>query len=99
MCPILILLIFLFFLVLLISYSFVFYSSYFCYMKFVLDVKENKAATLLALLNDLPYVKTKPLTPYKAKVLEDLKQAVEEMNLILAGKIEARDAEDLLNEL
>ncbi|MDB4925300.1 hypothetical protein [Mucilaginibacter sp.] len=68
-------------------------------MKFVLDVKESKAATLMALLNDLPYVKTKPLTPYKAKVLEDVKEAVDELNQVLSGKIEARDADELLNEL
>lgn len=68
-------------------------------MKFVLEVKESKAAALLALLNDLPYVKTKPLTPYKAKVIEDLKEAVDELNLVLAGKKDARDAGDLLNEL
>jgi len=68
-------------------------------MKFVLDVKESKAEALMALLNDLPYVKTKPLTPYKAKVLEDLKEAVDELNLVLAGKLEARDADELLNEL
>ena len=68
-------------------------------MKFVLDVKENKAAALLELLNDLPYVKTKPLTPYRAKVLEDLKEAVDELNLVLSGKKEARNADDLLNEL
>lgn len=68
-------------------------------MKFVIDIPENKAATLMALLNNLPYVKARPLTPYKAKVLEDLKEAVEEINLVLQGKLEARDAEDLLNEL
>jgi hypothetical protein len=68
-------------------------------MKFVLEVKESKAANLMALLNDLPYVKTKPLTPYKAKVLEDVKEAVDEMNQVLSGKIEARDADELLNEL
>lgn len=53
----------------------------------------------MALLNDLPYVKTKPLTPYKAKVLEGIKEAVDELNLVLSGKLEARDADDLLNEL
>ena len=68
-------------------------------MKFVLDVKESKAEALMSLLNDLPYVKTKPLTPHKAKVLEDLKEAVDELNLVLSGKIEARDADELLNEL
>lgn len=68
-------------------------------MKFVLEVKESKAAALMALLNDLPYVKTKPLTLYKAKVLEDVRKAVDEMNQVLSGKIEARDADKLLNEL
>ncbi|MFW0717846.1 hypothetical protein [Pedobacter sp. N23S346] len=68
-------------------------------MKFVLDVKESKVAMLMALLNDLPYVKTKPLTPYKAKVLEDVKEAVDELNMVLSGKLEARNADDLLNEL
>jgi hypothetical protein len=68
-------------------------------MKFVLEVKESKAETLMALLNDLPYVKTKPLTPYKAKVLEDVKEAVDELNAVLSGKIQARNADDLMNEL
>lgn len=68
-------------------------------MKFVLEVKESKVELLMALLNDLPYVKTKPLTPYKAKVLEDVAEAVEELNLVLSGKLEAKDANDLLNEL
>ncbi|TZF82742.1 hypothetical protein FW774_14705 [Pedobacter sp. BS3] len=68
-------------------------------MKFVLEVKESKVEMLIALLNDLPYVKTKPLTPYKAKVLEDVKEAVDELNMVLAGKLEARDADELLNEL
>ena len=68
-------------------------------MKFVLEVKDDKTAILMDLLNDLPYVKITPITPYKAKVLEDLKEAVVEMNLVLSGKLEARDADDLLNEL
>ena len=68
-------------------------------MKFVLEVKEIKAAALLSLLIVLPYVKTKPLSHYKAKVLEGVKEAVDELNLVLAGKMEARNADDLLNEL
>ena len=68
-------------------------------MKFVLEVKESKVAMLMALLNDLPYVKTKPLTPYKAKVLEDVKEAVDELDLVLSGKLEARNADELLNDL
>ncbi len=33
------------------------------------------------------------------EVLEDIKEAVEELNLVLSGKIEARDADELLDEL
>ncbi|TFF40709.1 hypothetical protein [Mucilaginibacter psychrotolerans] len=68
-------------------------------MKILLEVKESKAAALLEVLNDLPYVKIDVLTPVRAKVLQDLKIAVKELNLVLSGKLEARDAHELLNEL
>lgn len=68
-------------------------------MKVLLDIKDSNAPSLLEVLNSLPYVKTKQLTPYKAKVLEDIKEAVEEMKLIKKGKLKARNAEDLFNEL
>lgn len=67
-------------------------------MKFLLEVEEEKATMLLELLNDLPYVKIKPFTSYKVKVLEDLKEAVLEMNLVLAGKLDAADDEETLND-
>jgi hypothetical protein len=35
----------------------------------------------------------------KAEILLGLQQAVEEMNLVKQGKLKARDAKDLLNEL
>jgi hypothetical protein len=43
-------------------------------------------------------IKAQTLTPYKAKVLEDVKEAVAEMNLIKEGKLKARNAEDLFDE-
>ncbi|MEY2828586.1 MAG: hypothetical protein RIQ33_444 [Bacteroidota bacterium] len=68
-------------------------------MKVLLDVKDSKAASLLEVLNGLNYVKTELLSPYKAKVLKDVKEAVEEMKLIKAGKLKGRNAEDIFNEL
>jgi len=68
-------------------------------MKVLLDIKDDKAPYLLEVLKGLRYVKIKTLTPYKAKVLEDVKQAVEEMKLIKAGKLKGRKAEDLFDEL
>ena len=35
----------------------------------------------------------------KEEILSGLKQAVEEMNMVKQGKLKARDAKDLLNEL
>jgi hypothetical protein len=68
-------------------------------MKILLDIPDNKATFFMELLKNFSFVKAKPLTAYKAKVLEDVKEAVEEMKLIKAGKLEARNAEDLFNEL
>jgi hypothetical protein len=64
-------------------------------MKLLLEVKDSKPAFLMELLNSLSFVKTKPLTDYKAKVLADLKEAVDEMKLINEGKLSGRRAEDL----
>lgn len=54
---------------------------------------------LLEVLKELPYVKTTQLTDAKAQLMSDIREAVEEMKLIRAGKKQARDAEDFLNEL
>lgn len=53
----------------------------------------------MELLQSFSFVKARQLSPYKAKVLEDVKEAVEEMRMVKAGKLKARNAEDLFNEL
>ena len=68
-------------------------------MKVLLDIKDSKAPYLMEVLKGLSFVKTKELTPYKAKVLEDIKEAVKEMTMIKEGKLKGRNAEDLINEL
>ncbi len=54
-------------------------------MKILLDIKDDKAAFILELLNNFKYVKTKQLTPSQAEMLFDLRVAVEEVNEIKAG--------------
>ncbi len=68
-------------------------------MKVLLEIKDNKAAFIMELLNNFKFVKAKPLTPYKAEVLEGIKEAVEEMKLIKEGKLKGIPAKDLLDEL
>jgi hypothetical protein len=68
-------------------------------MKILLDIPDNKASSLMALLNNISYIRAKPLTDAKALLIEETKEAIEEMKLVRARKKEARDAEVFLNEL
>lgn len=68
-------------------------------MKVLLDIKDKKAPFILELLKNFSFVKTKTISPYKAKVFEDIQEAVEEMKLVKKGKLKTRNAEDLINEL
>lgn len=68
-------------------------------MKVILDVKDNKADFVMELLRNLPFVKAKTITPTKAQILEELKEAVENMRLVKQGKVKAKPAKELLNEL
>ena len=68
-------------------------------MKVLLDIPDNKAGSLMEVLRSISFVKAKQLTGSKAQTLQELREAVEEMKLIRAGKKKARNAEDFLNEL
>lgn len=68
-------------------------------MKVLLDIKDNKAEHLLAVLKGLSYVKAKTISNEKALLLMELKEAVENLSLVRKGKFKARPAKDLLNEL
>ncbi len=68
-------------------------------MKLLVDIKDHKADFVLELLNSLPFTKTKTLTPADAKLLMEIKEAVENLNLVKQGKLEARPVNELLNEL
>ncbi|TVQ15104.1 MAG: hypothetical protein EA364_02995 [Balneolaceae bacterium] len=68
-------------------------------MKVLLDIKDNKALHLLEVLKGLPYFKTRHLTDVKSHLMIELRKALDEMKLIRAGKKQARDTENFLNEL
>ena len=54
-------------------------------MKVLLDVKDDKAAFVMELLQNFSFVKTKVLTSHKAKVLGDLADAILEMKVRLVS--------------
>lgn len=68
-------------------------------MKVILDIKDEKAAFILELLKNFNFVKAETLTPQKAKFLEGVKEAVDEVKQIETGKSKGVLAKDLLNEL
>jgi hypothetical protein len=68
-------------------------------MKVILDIKDERAPFILEVLKNFKDVKAKPLTSYKADVLEGLKEAVEEVKLIKQGRLKGIPAKDLLDEL
>lgn len=68
-------------------------------MKVLLDIKDSKAKHLMEVLKSLPYVKAKTISNEKALLMEEIKEAVENLKLVREGKLQARPAKDLLNEL
>jgi hypothetical protein len=68
-------------------------------MKAVLDIKDSKASFVMELLDNLSFVKVQPITSEKALLLSEIREAVDTVNLIKKGKIQARPAKELLNEI
>jgi len=68
-------------------------------MQAILEIKEDKVAFVMELLNNFSFVKVKPITSEKALLVSEIKEAVQEMKLIKQGKAQGRPARELYNEL
>ena len=68
-------------------------------MKALLDIKDSKALFVMELLGNFSFVKIRPITNEKALLLNELKEAIDNVNLVKKGKLQARPAKELLNEI
>ena len=68
-------------------------------MRVLLDIKDNKAMHLLEVLKGLSYVKTTTISNEKAVLIEEIKEAVENLALARKGKLKLKTARELYNEL
>lgn len=68
-------------------------------MKVLLDIKDSKVQFVMELLQNLPYVKAKPLSDEKAQLMSEIREAVANLKLVRRGKLKARPAKELLDEL
>lgn len=57
-------------------------------MKILLDIKDDKASFFMEVLKNFSFVKkATPITNAKANLMQDIKEAVEELILIREGKL------------
>lgn len=68
-------------------------------MKVILDIKESKVAFVLELLKNFSFVKVNPISEEKAELMNNIKEAVQELNAIKRGELKGIPAKDLLDEL
>lgn len=68
-------------------------------MKVLVDVQDSKAPFFMELMHSFHYVKAKPITNEKALLMEEIKEAVENVKLAKKGKLKAKPLNELLNEL
>ena len=72
-------------------------------MRILLDVKDSKAGALMEILTVLPFVKIKKVKKKEKELnhqlIAEVKEAMHNLALVKAGKMEARDAREVINEL
>ena len=67
-----------------------------------LHIPDKKYPLFIELAKSLDFVKKieeEDEEPAKEQILQGIKQAVKEINLVKAGKLKARDARELISEL
>ena len=64
-----------------------------------LHITDNKYQLFIELVRNLNFVKKIIEEPAKKEILDGIREAVEEMNLIKAGKLKGRPAEEIFNEI
>jgi len=68
-------------------------------MKLLLDIPDDKATFFLDVLKNFSFVKAKKIDEEKNLLKQEIKDAIEELNLIRSGKLKGIPAKELLDEL
>jgi hypothetical protein len=68
-------------------------------MNLLLEIKDNKVAFFMEMLNHFSFVKATPLSDSKAEYFRGFKEAVEEVKLAKEGKLKTTPLKDFLDEL
>lgn len=69
-------------------------------MQILVEISDNKGAFALEVLRSLAFVKKAvPISQEKHQLIEDIKEAVQNLELVKEGKIKAKPLMELIDEL
>ena len=68
-------------------------------MKVLLEITDSKYSFVMELLKSFKFVKATTISNQKARKLNDMKTAIDQMKLIEENKLKGIPARELLNEL
>lgn len=69
-------------------------------MKLLLEINDNKATFFMEVIKHFSFIKkATPISDVKATLMQDIKEAVDELNLVKSGELKARNAEEVIDEL
>ncbi len=68
-------------------------------MKVLLEIEDKKAPFFMEVLKNFSFVKTTRVSPEKAMLIKEIREAVDNVNLYKKGKLKPRPAKELLGEL
>jgi len=69
-------------------------------MKILLEIPDSKVKFFMEVLKNFSFIKkATPLSDIKAELIQNMREAVEEINMVKSDKKKANDASDFLERL
>tara|TARA_R110002050_G_scaffold162939_1_gene292851 strand:+ start:11488 stop:11697 length:210 start_codon:yes stop_codon:yes gene_type:complete len=69
-------------------------------MKLLLNINDDKVSFFMKVIQDFDFItEATPLSNSKAELMTEIKESVEELNLIRSGKLKGISAKELLRDL
>ncbi len=65
----------------------------------MLEIPDSRAPFMMELLGNFPFVKVQPLDEGKELLMNEIKEAVENVKLAKKGVLQPRSAKELLDEI
>ena len=68
-------------------------------MKILLEIRDDKVDFFMELLKNFSFVKARPLSKDNEELASEIREAVANLKLVREGKLKARPARELLDEI